>query len=182
MSTSSATPDSVPVTTDGQQKSVVATTITNGSPDSITRSGQPRLDSSINTILLHKRWGRTLTLIGIGIAVIWVLILQSYLIVTLRPDPAKTELTPFSSGGQLPHSPSPTNSGPEQMPSSSAAGQAPVQGAVATGNNANEKETNRIITTSSWPQVANSALLLGSCASVFAVLVWAAVSLNREDD
>jgi hypothetical protein len=147
------------------QTSVTPTSKSKGSQD----------DSSVKGWLRHKRWRRTVTLLCVVFAAGAVLHWYGQLVIGPKPEPTRAELMPFSATGTNPGTIQPSSPTPPT-------GQTAAQSTVAISSNVSGKESGRVIATSSWEHVVHTTILLGSCVAIFAILAWAAVALNREDD
>lgn len=150
---------------------------------SVTPASKPngsQNDPFVKGLLRHKRWRRTGTLLCIVVAAVAVLHWYGKLLMGPKPEPTRTVLMPVSATGTK----TDTNSGTIQTSSPAPpTGQTAVQATVAPSSNVSGQESGRVISTSSWEHVVHTALLLGSCVTIFAILAWAAVALiNREDD
>jgi hypothetical protein len=145
------------------------------SKHAVSESERSMADFSIQETIRHKQRRRTGALVCVGLATVWTLYLHYRLVSESKPEPTRTEL---ASPSAVDDRPSGGNPGSTTM--SPVSGQTPIPGKTATSPSV--PGTDRIIMTSSWVQVTHTSILLLSCVVMFVILVWAAVSLNREDN
>jgi|ERR1022692_1221654 hypothetical protein len=132
---------------------------------------------AIHAFLQHERWRRSVALLCVIVASAWTLYLHYEIISRERPEPTRTEvLTPTQADASM------SAVAPVAATAGAVSPPAPTPTTKGAGSSAAARETSRVIATSTWVQVAHTAILLLSCAVIFVALVWAGVSLSRERD
>ena len=117
------------------------------------------------------------TLIAVGAAAIWILILHTYIVFWAMSEPARVEGRIDARQSTRAHAG--LAAANPQSPAQAGAAQTAAAPDAQGGSASADLPRNPAV---AWTHVAFPAVLLGSCVAIFASLIWAAVALNREYD
>ena len=139
----------------------------------------PSPRDSQDWVLRHKHLRRTLSVVGVYLAGGVVLALQTRLVCcSTVPEPTKTISIPVREGAR----PATVLSKTADAGQMSAASPEHMKTPAVSSRDGDEPAQYReVMVSSSWVQLAHLAVVLSSCVCVLMAVIWAIVSLNREE-